>query len=223
MVGHASRPAEFNNMNDFPRAATMRIVPVVTIEGRVPFQNSQYKKKLRGIVADLSEKFESTYVVDVDGVAKNKPQLDVAQRICDEMPTLYEGGVRYSHNVIDMLITGAEKAVIGTGTLSDLSELRGAFKLSENITFKVDFRDGILSSDPDISGRAISDLVAEVVGIGVQDIIVPLALAEEVSRLRPRLGFTLGVLAPLSESTRLEGFEVDYVISEDAGSRENHE
>ena len=201
----------------------MKIVPVVTIEGRVPFQNSQIKKRLRAVVDDLSESYESAYVADVDGIIKNKPQLDIAQRICDEMPTLYEGGVRYAHNVIDMLITGAERAVVGTGTLSDMSELRGAFKLSENITFKVDFRDGILSSDPDISGRAISDLVAEVVEIGVQDIIVPLALAEEVSRLRPRLGFTLGVVAPQSESARLETLDIDYIISEDAGSRENHE
>ncbi|UCE91611.1 MAG: hypothetical protein JSV90_00160 [Methanobacteriota archaeon] len=201
----------------------MKIVPVITIEGRVPFQNSQAKKRLRAVAADLSKSYDSAYVVDVDGITKNKPQLDVAQRVCDEMPTLYEGGVRYSHNVIDMLITGADRAVVGTRTLATVSELRGAFKLSENITFKVDFRDGIVSSDPGISGRAISDLIAEVVEIGVQDIIVPLALAEEVSRLRPMKGFTLGVLAPESESARLEPLDVDYIISEDAGSRENHE
>jgi uncharacterized protein related to proFAR isomerase len=201
----------------------MKIVPLVKIEGRVPFQNSQIKRKLTGTVTELSKSYESAYVVDVDGITKNKPQLDIAQRICDELPTLYEGGIRYSHNVIDMLITGAERAVVGTGTLADLSELRGAFKLSENITFKVDFRDGILSSDPAISGRAISDLVAEVVEIGVQDIIVPLALAEEASRVRSRMGFTLGVLAPESENARLESLDVDYVVSEEAGSRENHE
>ncbi len=201
----------------------MKTVPLVTIESRVPFKNSQLKRRMTDVVAELSKAYDSIYVVDVDGILKNKPQLDIAQRICDELPALYEGGVRYSQNVIDMLITGAEKAVVGTSTLVDFSELRGAFKLSENITFKVDFRDGSLSFDPDISGRAISDLIAEVVQIGIEDIVVPATLAEEASRVRQREDFTLGVMAPVSEKERLDSLEIDYMISEDVGSREDHE
>ena len=170
------------------------------------------------MISDLSKRYDRVYIADHDGIFKNKPQLDLVQRVCDEMPTLYEGGVRFSTNVIDMLITGAEKAVIGTGTLVDLSELGGAFKLSENITFKVDFRDGIVSSDPAVAGRAISDLLRDVVEIGIDEIVVPRALAEEASSAKSRLGFTLGVIAPASEQTSLEPLGVDYIVSEDHGS-----
>lgn len=170
------------------------------------------------MVSELSKHYDRVYVADHDGIFKNKPQLDLVQRICDEIPTLYEGGVRFSNNVIDMLITGAEKAVIGTGTLVDLSELGGAFKLSENITFKVDFRDGIVSFDPEVAGRAISDLFREVAEVGVADVVVPMALVEEAAEARKEHGFTLGVIASAPDMPRLEKLGVDYMVTEDHGS-----
>jgi uncharacterized protein related to proFAR isomerase len=166
----------------------------------------------------LADKFEKLYVADEDGISKNKPQLDVVQELCDEIPTLYEGGVRFANNVIDMLITGAEKAVVGTANLVSLEELRGAFKLSENITLKVDFRDGIVSFDPSVAGRAFLDLSREVRSIGVSDIVVPINLADEAAAAKRELGFTLGVFAPVSERARMEALGVDYIVSEDFGS-----
>ena len=166
----------------------------------------------------MADKFEKLYVADDDGIGKNKPQLDVVQELCDEIPTLYEGGVRVSNNVIDMLITGAEKAVVGTATLVSLDELRGAFKLSDNITLKVDYRDGIVSSDPSIAGRAFLDLSRDLRSTGVSDIIVPTPLAQEAATAKGELGFTLGVFAPVSERTRMEALGVDYIVSEDFGS-----
>ncbi|MGQ9588011.1 MAG: HisA/HisF-related TIM barrel protein, partial [Thermoplasmata archaeon] len=136
----------------------------------------------------LSDDFERVYVADLDGISKNKPQLDVAQEICEEVLTLYEGGVRFAQNVIDMLITGAERAVIGTANLASIDELRKAFMLSENITFKVDYRDGIVSFDPNIAGRAFLALSQEIRDIGVADIVVPEDLAVEASAARRELG-----------------------------------
>ncbi len=196
----------------------MKIIPYLVIDPWVPFQRGTQKREVTALVSALSKRYDRVYVADHDGIFKNKPQLDLVQRICDEMPTLYEGGVRFSNNVIDMLITGAEKAVIGTGTLVDLSELGGAFKLSENITFKVDFRDGIVCSDPAVAGRAISDLFRDVVEIGIDEIVVPRTLAEDASLAKSRLGFTLGVMASESEQTSLESLGVDFIVSEDHGS-----
>ncbi|HIH01430.1 TPA: hypothetical protein HA259_05040 [Thermoplasmata archaeon] len=196
----------------------MKIVPYVTIEGRSPLQRNPAKSMAFQTASNLSSNHERLYLADLDGIFKNKPQLDIAQRVCDELATLYEGGIRYSNNVIDMLITGAERAVVGTSTLLDFSELKGAFKLSENITFKVDFRDGIVSFDPEVAGRAISDLFRDVAEVGVADVIVPIALVDEANVAREKHGFTLGVIAPGSERGRLEGLGVDYMVTEDHGS-----
>jgi len=169
------------------------------------------------IASRLSDNFEKVYVADLDGISKNRPQLDVAQEICEEIPTLYEGGVRFAQNVIDMLITGAERAVIGTANLANVDELRKAFMLSENITFKVDYRDGIVSFDPSIAGRAFLALSQEVRDVGVSDIVVPEVLAVEASAARKKLGVSLGVFASVTERARMEQLGVDYIVAEDFG------
>ncbi len=193
----------------------MKSVPYIELLGRSILRPSYQKGELESLGSKLSDKFEKAFVADMDGINKNRPQLDVIQGFCDELPTLYEGGVRYGSNVIDMLITGAERAVIGTATIVSLEELRGAFKFSENITFKVDFRDGIVSFDPQIAGRAFLPLATDVREIGIDDFIVPAQLASEASEAKKQLGFSLGVIAPASESARYEQLGADYLVSKD--------
>lgn len=196
----------------------MIVIPYVLLEGRSFTKRSYTREAMSDFVSKLSDKFERLYLADEDGIDRNKPQLDVAQEACEEMPTMYEGGVRTANNVIDMLITGAEKCVIGTATLASLEELRGAFKLSENITLKVDIRDGNVSSfDPAISGRAFLEISRDVREIGVSDFIVPESLASEAAAAKRELGFSLGVFASVDRRSSLEQLGVDYVISEDYG------
>ncbi len=170
-------------------------------------------------VSGLSDTYEKLYLADLDGIIRNRPQLDIAREVCEEISTYYEGGVRVANNVIDLLITGADKAVVGTSTLTSLEELRGAFKLSENITLKVDFRDGIVSFDPQITGRAFLDLTREVHDIGVSEVFVPLSLAKEAAEAKRTLGLSVGVFAPVSELSRLEPLRLDYIVSEDYSSQ----
>ena len=201
----------------------MKVVPYIRLRGRTLLRPAYAKGELSALGSKLSDKFESVYVADVDGLDKNKPQLDVVQELCDEIPTFYEGGMRFGSNVIDLLITGAEKAVVGTATLTSLEELRGAFKLSDNIIFKVDFRDGILSFDPRIAGRDFLALARDVREIGVDNLIVPADLASNAVEAKKELRFTLGVFAPASERSRYESLGVDYIVSEDFGGSDGHE
>jgi len=195
----------------------MIVVPYVELSGRTFTKRAYAHKEMSAFASKLSDKFEKLYLADIDGLTRNKPQLDVAREVSEEIPTFYEGGVRFANNVIDMLITGADKAVVGTATLAGFDELRDAFKLSENITFKADIRDGIVSFDPQIAGRAFLDLSRDVREIGITEMFVPLSLANEASQAKKAYGFSLGVFAPVSERSRLEQLGVDYVVSEDYG------
>lgn len=181
------------------------------------------KGDLSKLGSKLAEKFKRVYVTDLDGLERNKPQLDVVQEICDELPTLYEGGVRFSSNVIDMLITGADKAVVGSATLVSLEELRGAFKLSDNIIFKADYRDGIVSFDPQIAGRAFLPLARDIAAIGVRELVVPKELASDAVKAKAELGFSLGVFASLSERSTFESLGADYIVTSDYGRSDGDE
>ena len=195
----------------------MKTVPHLRLRGKTLLRRAYAPGELDDLLESLSSKHEMIYVSDEDGIERNKPQLDLARGICDEIPTMYEAGVRFAPNVIDVIIAGAEKAVIGTATLADLEELRGAFKLSENIILKADYRDGILGSDPLIGGRAFLDLSRDVLDIGIGEMVVPRELAQEAARAKKELGFTLGVFAPLAEESRMADLGVDYVVTEDIG------
>jgi len=196
----------------------MIVVPHIILQGRTLMSRSYPPGYLSKLSSDLSDKFERVYVTDLDGIQKNKPQLDLVQEICDEIPTVYEGGVRFASNIIDMLITGADKAVVGTSTLASLEDLRGAFKLSENIIFKVDYRDGIVSFDQSVAERGFLALARDVTDIGIRDIVIPASLAQEAARGKKELGMTLGVFAPLSERSAVEQLGADYIIADDYGS-----
>ena len=201
----------------------MKIVPYVRLKGRTLLKPAYAKGELARLGEQLSSKFDRIYVADVDGLERNKPQLDAVQELCDEIPTLYEGGVRFGSNVIDMLVTGAEKAVVGTATLTSIEELRGAFKLSDNIILKVDFRDGIVSFDPQIAGQSLLALAREVQDIGVNEMIVPADLASDAVESKKELRFGLGVIAPMSQRSRCESLGVDYMVSEDYGGLDGDE
>src|SRR4030066_1367508 len=100
----------------------MIVVPYVTLEGLTILDKisgrGRSRREVCELASKLSEKFERLYLADEDGIVKNKPQLDLAQAVCDEIPTLYECGVRFSNNVIDVITAGADKAVVGTSTIS---------------------------------------------------------------------------------------------------------
>ena len=196
----------------------MLVVPYIELEGRTLLRRAYARDAMSEFASKLSKDFKRAYVADLDGINRNRPQLDVAQEICEEIPTLYEGGVRSANNVIDMLITGAEKCVVGTATLQSLDELRGAFKLSENITFKVDFGgDGIVSFDPKIAGRAFLDLARDVTKIGVSEMVVPRNLAGEAAAAKKEAGFSLGVFALVSDRSEMERLGADFIVSRDYG------
>lgn len=207
----------------FLRPLVMRVIPHLPLRGRTYFRRAYSRSELNDLISRLSAEHDILYVSDEDGIERNKPQLDLVREVCDEIPTIYEAGVRFSQNVIDVLVTGAEKAVIGTATLADLDELRGAFKLSENIILKADYRDGILGSGPSIGGRAFLDLSRDVLDIGIGEMIVPCALAEEASRAKNELGFTLGVFATLADESRMADLGFDYIVTEDLGSIDTDE
>lgn len=80
------------------------------------------------------------YVVDLDGVDHGQPQLDYLQEICRTQDVWVDAGVRTSEMAIDVLVTGARRAVLSTAYLEGPRELRRAWKLSPDLVFEVEVR-----------------------------------------------------------------------------------
>jgi len=141
------------------------------------------KKELSALSKKLrSRNFEKLYILDIDGIEWNRPQLDIVQSLCNDFSISYEAGPRKAANVIDMVIAGAEMVYMGTYRLASLDEIATAVSLAEGIGLKVDWNDGVLGRGKGILDASISDIVRGSMDRGVKDIVAPAEIIGEVNR-----------------------------------------
>ena len=127
--------------------------------------------------------FETLYVMDVDGVERNRPQLDIIQALCDDFSILYEAGPRKGANVVDLVIAGADMAYMSTISLASLNEIEVALTYSENVGFKVDWNGGIQGHGKMIEGASLSEVIKGALQFGAKDIVVPVEIIDEAAAL----------------------------------------
>jgi len=160
------------------------IIPMLLLEGRT-FLFKEYSKKALSVLSkDLRRRnFEKLYVMDVDGVERNKPQLDIIQALSDDFSVLYEAGPRRGANVVDLVIAGADMAYMSTLSLASLREIEVALTYSENVGFKVDWNEHIQGHGKMIEGAALSDVIKGALHYGVKDFVVPVEIIGETASL----------------------------------------
>ncbi len=73
------------------------------------------------------------YVHDLDGRARNRPQLDLVQDLSLEVVLWYDGGIRQSEGVIDPLVAGAEMVALDPAYLKGEVEFERVLKLTSNV------------------------------------------------------------------------------------------
>ena len=74
---------------------------------------------------------------DLDSLNKNKQQLDVLQDMAEEVGIWYEGGLRYADSLIDPLVSGAQKVVVGNAYFRD-EEYEKAIRMTDSVEIDID-------------------------------------------------------------------------------------
>jgi phosphoribosylformimino-5-aminoimidazole carboxamide ribonucleotide (ProFAR) isomerase len=126
---------------------------------------------IQELIEKLKEDFKRILVLDINGINRDKPQLDLIKILSSKMELWVDGGSRYSDSAIDILVAGAEKVVLGTKTLKSMEELKKVHELSQNIILGIDYDDGIVSPKKEISEMTPFRLAQEVQSLGIEDII----------------------------------------------------
>jgi hypothetical protein len=109
------------------------------------------------VIERLTHDYSYLYVVDLDGIERQEPQLDYLQEFSREISLWVDGGIRTSDQAIDILVAGAQRAVVSSSLLPDARELRRAWKLSAELVFEIPFVQGQLVVQP---GWEVTDPVA---------------------------------------------------------------
>ncbi len=90
------------------------------------------------VVDRLSPDYALLYVVDLDGIEREDPQLDYLQELSRDMTLWVDAGVRTADHAIDILVSGARRVVLSSAYLQGPKQLARAWKLSPEIVFEIE-------------------------------------------------------------------------------------
>ncbi|MGA7476710.1 MAG: HisA/HisF-related TIM barrel protein [Thermoplasmata archaeon] len=90
------------------------------------------------VVDRLARDYSMMYVVDLDGLEHGDPQMDYLQEISRDVTLWVDGGVRTAEQAIDILITGARRAVLSSAYLRGPRQLKRAWRLSTELVFEME-------------------------------------------------------------------------------------
>jgi len=125
------------------------------------------------VVDRLEPDFERLYLVDLDGIERGVPQLEYVQELSRDMDLWVDSGVATADAAIDILVAGAQRAVLSSSYLRSSVELKRAWKLSTDWAFEVELVEGRVQTartQPDKTDAPT--LVQFARSIGITDVIV---------------------------------------------------
>jgi hypothetical protein len=124
------------------------------------------------VVDKLAAEYSMVYLVDLDGVERAEPQLDFLQELSRDVTLWVDGGVRNSDQAIDILVTGAQRAVLSSASLLGLKELRRSWRLSTEYVFEVELDAQGLVAPGDWGTSDPAELLRIVREVGIDHVVV---------------------------------------------------
>ncbi len=142
-------------------------------EGPVPARREDGSRYDPFDVLDrLTAQYALVYLVDLDGVNRAEPQLEFLQELSRDASLWIDGGVRTAEQAIDILVAGAERAVLSSALLRGARELRRAWRLSTEYVFELELGADGLTATPEWETRDLAGMVAVVRGVGIDHLVV---------------------------------------------------
>ena len=107
------------------------------------------------------------YMLDIDGIENNSPNLKLIQHSSPLMPIWAYAGSRDIMGVMDVLVAGASKVIIGTQNLLGLELLEEAYEMTDNIMISFDHRSSLLSPSQNLRDMGTREMARRVKDIGI--------------------------------------------------------
>ena len=115
----------------------MDIIPCITLKNRNVINNNIFLDNLSQYIKEE----EKLYILDLDGIEKDKPNLCTFQKISSSYELWIDCGPRTLGDIVDIFMTGATSVTLRKALSSSLniSDIRD---ISENkVYLKIDYRD----------------------------------------------------------------------------------
>ena len=120
----------------------------------------------RDLLLELKKEFGMVYILDIDGIEKNAPNLKLIQHSTPLLPIWTYAGSRDTMGVMDVLVAGVSKVIIGTQDLHELRLLEEAHDMTDNIMISFDHDTSLLSPSQNLKDLGLRELARRVKKIG---------------------------------------------------------
>jgi len=129
-------------------------------------------ESLRNIVIPLHKMYDIPLIMDMDGILSYSPQLEIVKKIARSFPIWFDGGARFSDDIIDFLVADVERCCISTKTIDSIKELEDAVSLSDKLCLMLDIFNGeVLTRNKALRRMTLSDLAYLVEDLGIEYVL----------------------------------------------------
>ena len=130
------------------------------------------EEDLRQVARRFSRNRDAVYLVDLDGLKRNRPQVGLMQRLSDRVHTWADAGPRNAEDSMDLLMAGAEQVTVRYHTAEARDVVRETVRISEQVALGMEFRDQEL-----VQNRAWPATPPELVDLA-EDLQIPLVVVD---------------------------------------------
>ncbi len=155
----------------------------------------------RDLLLALKKEFGTVFVLDIDGIERNAPDLKLIQRSAPLLPIWAYAGSRDIMGIMDVLVAGVDKVIIGTQYLLEMGLLKEAHEMTSNIIISFDHGTTMLCPSRNLQSTGIREMARSVKEIGVN-----IAIFFDLGRVSRGGDLCLGEIGILQEK-----FEEVYV------------
>lgn len=149
--------------------AAPELLPWVAIRAGIPLSpmgQGRFEGDLKVTVRSGLREFGKLLVWDLDGMERGNPQLDLYRQF-EGKGLWVDAGVRNIDGLIDVLVAGADIAVINLRILPRLDLLEEAAEMTDRLSLCVEESQGVLAADPRARGARAVDLFKQAAGLGI--------------------------------------------------------
>lgn len=167
-------PEGLSGSNVIPSLAVMGKTPVYVEDGRYnKIRIDEEDVSSLEIAAVLSGEFERIHYLDILGIRDGNVEWNMFQSIMDTGGEVWaDTGAMVSDSIIDIIMSGASRAIMSTKMLDSLEEIAASFELSDNLILQMDYNGKLVSKDGRIVKMSPADFASEMASLGIEDFII---------------------------------------------------
>lgn len=158
----------------------MKVIPSVSFLGEKPvvveedeYKSYRWEKDEVAVDQMLNElqDFDTLYMLDLDGVERDRPQLDLIRTLSMRKKLWVDGGSRDIDTLTDMYIAGADRVVLSTKTAPSVDFIEESVEMSNTLILSIDMDGGIISNSDEVKVMNVEELVEIAVDMGIDSFI----------------------------------------------------